>query len=314
MSKVRESNAPRKSRSGKSASAASAASQSDGSSRAQTLDSTTSASRNSSKAGAKTDAGDDQPSATPDRKKEESKDVTSTTIPLQAPLPDYDPLEVIPEEYRKHGVDTEPILYYIREKTEEESLEALMEAAQSDVRLHHARIRAALLNNPALLAEYDFMQDATYIARQERKKERIAMVESLAKEAKTILKDLDEEKLNLTQAERTQVKLARWQRALELYVYCPSEMSLDLLGLLEKLLDRTTEVSNQRSVKVAGKALNLVRTNISLWKRISPPVHRNKNSPKSSPRLRICVPLWLMSVIIQCATRWRMLPKPKMPT
>lgn len=166
--------------------------------------------------------------------------------PLPAPLPDYDPLEVIPEEYRKHGVDTEPILYYIREKTEEESLDALMEAAQRDVRLHHARIRAALLNNPTLLAEYDYMQDPAYIARQERKKERISVVESLAKEAKTILKELDEEKLNLTQAERTQVKLARWQRALELYVYCPSEMSLDLLGLLEKLLDRTTEVSKHR--------------------------------------------------------------------
>ena len=243
---MRESAAPRKPRSGKSASSASAASQSDGSSRAQTLDSTTSASRTSSKGGGKIDTGDEQPSPSLDRKKEESKDAKSMLTPLPAPLPDYDPLEVIPEEYRKHGVDTEPILYYIREKTEEESLDTLMEAAQRDVRLHHARIRAALLNNPTLLAEYDYMQDPAYIARQERKKERIAVVESLAKEAKTILKELDEEKLNLTQAERTQVKLARWQRALELYVYCPSEMSLDLLGLLEKLLDRTTEVSEHR--------------------------------------------------------------------
>ena len=246
-SKVRESTAPRKSRSSKSSSTASAASQSDGFSRAQTFDSNTSASRNSSKGGGKTDAGDEQPPPSLDRKKDESKDVKSMPTPIPAPVPDYDPLDVIPEEYRKHGVDTEPILYYIRQKTEEESLDALMDAAQRDVRLHHARIRAALLNNPALLAEYDYMQDPTYIARQERKKERIAVVESLAKEAKTILKELDEEKLNLTQAERTQVKLARWQRALELYVYCPSEMSLDLLGLLEKLLDRTTEVSKQQN-------------------------------------------------------------------
>ena len=200
----------------------------------------------------KVDTGDDQPSSDR-RKKDESKEAKPqflTTTALPAPPPDYDPLEVIPEEYRKHGVDTEPMLYYIRQKTEEEELGVLLEAAQRDVRLHQARIRAAVLNNPAMLASHDFTQDPAYVARQERKKERIAVVENLSKQAKVILKELDEEKKNLTPAERTQVKLARWQRALELFVYCPSEMSLDLLGLLEKLLNGTSEVSGTRVITV----------------------------------------------------------------
>ena len=198
------------------------------------------------------DAGDDQPSSER-RKKDESKEAkpqVTTTTALSAPPPDYDPLEVIPEEYRKHGVDTEPMLYYIRQKTEEEELDVLLEAAQLDVRLHQARIRASLLNNPTLLATYDFTQDPAYMARQDRKKERIAVIENLSKQANIILKELDEEKKNLTPAERTQVKLARWQRALELYVYCPSEMSLDLLGLLEKLLNGTSEVSGLKVMTV----------------------------------------------------------------
>lgn len=239
----------------------------------------------------KLDAGDDQPSSDR-RRKDETKDGTpplSTTTALSAPLPDYDPLEVVPEEYRKHGVDTEPMLYYIREKTDEEELDALLEAAQRDVRLHQARIRAALHNNPALLASYDFSQDPAHVARQERKKERIAVVENLSKQAQTILKELDEEKKNLTPAERTQVKLARWQRALELYVYCPSQMSLDLLGLLEKLLNGTSEVSG---VKVILLSNPVEVKPILISNQFHSRLHRRKNSPKSFLKLRPCAPLW----------------------
>jgi len=158
------------------------------------------------------------------------------------PLTEYDPLEVIPEEYRKHGANTEPILHYIRERSDEEELESLLEAAQRDVRLHQARIKAAASNNLSLLGEYDFSKDPHFIARQERRTLRMEAVESLTNEANMILQELDEkDKKDLTHDERLQVKLARWQRALELYVYCPSSLSMDLLGLLEKLLDGTTE-------------------------------------------------------------------------
>jgi hypothetical protein len=159
---------------------------------------------------------------------------------------DISPLEVIPEEYRKNGIDAEPQLFYLPRMTSNTngtSLDDLLDAAQKDVRLHQARIRAALLNQPTLLTEYDYEKDTVYISRQQRLKERMEMVEILSKESRAILRDLNEERKNLTPAERMQVKLAQWQRALELYVYCPSEMTLDLLGLLEKLLDGTSEVS-----------------------------------------------------------------------
>mmetsp|Transcript_7021 Transcript_7021/g.10243 ORF Transcript_7021/g.10243 Transcript_7021/m.10243 type:complete len:1101 (+) Transcript_7021:164-3466(+) len=172
--------------------------------------------------------------------KEGKKTVKFGDSPNQ-PLSDYDPLEVIPEEYRKHGVDTEPMLHYIRERSEDEDLERLLEAAQRDVRLHQARIKAAAANDTSLLGEYDFSKDTQFIARQERRRIRMEDVKSLTSEANKIICELDEDKKNLTHTERTQVKLARWQRALELYVYCPSSLSMDLLGLLEKLLDGTSE-------------------------------------------------------------------------
>lgn len=156
---------------------------------------------------------------------------------------DDDPLTTIPEEYRKHGVDTEPLLYYLHQVESPGDLEQLLEAAQRDVQLHHARIQAAAFNQPSLLLDYNYLQDPTNLARQERLKERTDFVTKLYKEAPQIIKDLQEEKKDLTQAERTQVKLARWQRALELYVYCPSQLNMDLLGLLDKLLDGTSEVS-----------------------------------------------------------------------
>jgi hypothetical protein len=173
----------------------------------------------------------------------DSKEKTESTLTDG----DIDPLEVIPEEYRKNGIDTEPQLFYLprmTSNTASTSLDDLLEAAQKDVRLHQARIRAALFNQPGLLAEYDYEKDTAYISRQQRLKERMNMVEILAKESHDILRDLNEERKNLTPAERIQVKLAQWQRALELYVYCPLEMTLDLLGLLEKLLDGTSEVSD----------------------------------------------------------------------
>ena len=233
------------------------------------------------------DAGEEKaPSLSTPSKKEESKEGKQSEAQLAGSSRDYDPLEVIPEEYRKHGANTEPMLYYIRQKTDEEDLDSLLEAAQRDIRLHRARIRAVLSNNPALLATYDYAQDPSYLARQDRKKERIATVENLTREAKTILKELDEEKKNLTPAERTQVKLARWQRALELYVYCPSEMGLDLLGLLEKLLNGTSEVRIVQ-IRFCCTYTKPVRSS-----QIPFFVYRNKNYQKCFLRLPTCAPVW----------------------
>ena len=161
-----------------------------------------------------------------------------------------DPLKVIPDEYRKHGFDTEPMLHYLTLQAEDEpSLAILLDAAQQDIRLHQARIKAAQQNDPSLLASYDFTEDPLWKDRQEKKKDRLSNMEELQKEAREILQNLKKETVEknkskeiLTGTEQIQLKLARWQQALELYVYAPTEMDMDLLELLEKLLYGTREV------------------------------------------------------------------------
>ena len=153
----------------------------------------------------------------------------------------------IPDEYKKNRESTEPILYYIQQCPEDASLGRLLAAAEEDIRLHQARIKAVVQNNPKLVTEYTFEGDEDLKARQVRKEERLARLKSLQENASTILEELDEVKKGLTNEERIQVKLARWQRALDLYVYSPAHMKMDMLGLLEKLLEGLSEV---RGVKL----------------------------------------------------------------
>lgn len=154
-----------------------------------------------------------------------------------------DLLEVIPDEYKKHQQDTEPMLHYLRKVNEEEKLSTLMMAAQQDVRLHQARIKASIKNDVSLLKDYSFQKDQQLQERLARKEARKLQFQKLQQDANVILQELEEDKKTLlTSTERIQVKLARWQRALELYVYCPTKINLDLLGLLEKLMDGTHEV------------------------------------------------------------------------
>jgi hypothetical protein len=78
--------------------------------------------------------------------------------------------------------------------------------------------------------------------RLERRKKWDAKSELLKKEAATIVSNLNTP-IEGTQAEVASERLARWQRALELYVYCPEETGVDLLKLLEKLIEGCGEVS-----------------------------------------------------------------------
>ena len=80
--------------------------------------------------------------------------------------------------------------------------------------------------------------------RIERRKKWDAKASALQKEAATIVRLIDTP-IEGTQAEVAQERLARWHRALELYVHCPDESSsgVDLLKLLEKLIEGCGEVS-----------------------------------------------------------------------
>jgi len=168
---------------------------------------------------------------------------SSTQVPSSsATLESVNVYEVIPEDYKKHHQDAEPQMHYLKQVDEEESLSTLITAALQDIRLHQARIKASLLNDTTWLQTYSFAYDDAYQERVARREARLAYLNKLQRDATLILRELeDDKKVLLTQGERVQVKLARWQRALELFVYSPRQMNLDLLGLLEKLLEGTSE-------------------------------------------------------------------------
>ena len=147
----------------------------------------------------------------------------------------------IPDDYRKHLENTEPILHYLKACPDNASLARLLKAADDDIRLHQARIKAVVNNDPKIVQDYQFETDEALLQRQARQEDRLEMLERLQQDATKILEELQETKKGLTNAERSQVKLARWQRALDLYVYSPAHLQMDMLGLLEKLLEGLNE-------------------------------------------------------------------------
>eukprot|EP00579_Thalassiosira_antarctica_P010408 CAMPEP_0201923060 /NCGR_PEP_ID=MMETSP0903-20130614/10915_1 /ASSEMBLY_ACC=CAM_ASM_000552 /TAXON_ID=420261 /ORGANISM="Thalassiosira antarctica, Strain CCMP982" /LENGTH=1141 /DNA_ID=CAMNT_0048460305 /DNA_START=90 /DNA_END=3515 /DNA_ORIENTATION=+ len=79
-------------------------------------------------------------------------------------------------------------------------------------------------------------ETSTWIERVERRKKWDAKSDALKKEAAAIVRLIDTPTEG-TQAEVAKERLARWQRALELYVHCPEESGVNLLKLLEKLIE-----------------------------------------------------------------------------
>ena len=90
------------------------------------------------------------------------------------------------------------------------------------MRLHRARVQAALHNDTKLIKSYQLDTDPVHLERLQRLEERVRRQEELLQDADTILRELgDTSAKGLTQAEKQQLQLVRWQRALELYVYTP---------------------------------------------------------------------------------------------
>jgi hypothetical protein len=159
----------------------------------------------------------------------------------------------IPSEYLKNPDGAEPILYYLPKmvassgmvtssgvagsagapsKTSTPSgskninrfpnLRVLLAAAEDDVRLHRARQQAAKNRDSKVIATYKIETDPNWLARQQRLNERDLLLGKLDAERYMILKELLEgNTAGLTAKEATAIQLARWQRALELYVYDP---------------------------------------------------------------------------------------------
>ena len=188
-------------------------------------------------------------------------------------------LDVIPHEYTIMGdnnnntnnVNPEPILHYLPKAIKSAQsqprgkhdtpasmfppLRVLLAAAEDDLRLHRARKQAGMSQDVSKLRTYKLEQDASWLQRQQRLQERLLQLQNLTTEESRIVQELSAEITGLTLQEKTQVQLARWQRALELYVYkvaSPAdgssssqseETKVDLLGELEKLLGGISEVS-----------------------------------------------------------------------
>ena len=200
-------------------------------------------------------------------------------------------LDVIPPEYLYDPHAAEPSLHYLPKvvasamsmgaqfsstkgnNTQNNAagkfptLRMLLEAAQDDIRLHRARQQAGTHRLVDLLRSYKLETDPLWLARQQRLNERVLTLGKLDNQRTLILSELQAAISGLTAQEKTQVQLARWQRALELFVYAPppkivdekaavqpsslpptfggksaSSSELDLWGLLEKLLEGISEV------------------------------------------------------------------------
>ncbi|CAB9528004.1 expressed unknown protein [Seminavis robusta] len=110
------------------------------------------------------------------------------------------------------------------------TLRTLLIAAEEDVRLHRARAKAALEQDLRRLRTYRLENDPVWMKRKEILEERNTIIDQLQTDSQQIWNDLlqaqDDNKKKkemdtLSPAERQQLQLARWQKALELFVYCP---------------------------------------------------------------------------------------------
>jgi len=146
------------------------------------------------------------------------------------------------------GGIVDPLLYHLPRQaagtqTKFPNFRILLGAAEDDIRLHRARKQASLHNDLSLLRKYQLEADPQWLARQHRLNERTILLEKLATEGPRIVLDLHTPPTGLTPQETSQVQLARWQRALELYVYSPSTKdALGMLELLEQLSEGVAEV------------------------------------------------------------------------
>lgn len=134
-------------------------------------------------------------------------------------------------------------------KNPKSTFKELIRAADTDAANHAARMRkyneaqqqaaaAASGSNGGNSSR----EVTSWRERVERRKKWDAKSEALKKEAATIVRLIDTP-IEGTPEEISRERLARWQRAVELYVHCPEESGVDLLKLMEKLIEGCDGVS-----------------------------------------------------------------------
>ena len=113
----------------------------------------------------------------------------------------------------------------------------MIHAAEADAANHAARVRDYKEVAPAKAGGGGASALIPWRERLERRKRWDAKSDALKKEATTIVRLIDTP-IEGTQVEVANERQARWQRALELYVYCPeADTGVDLLKLMDKLIE-----------------------------------------------------------------------------
>ena len=133
-------------------------------------------------------------------------------------------------------------------KNPKSTFKELIRAADTDAANHAARMRKYNEAQQAAAAASgsgggnSSREVTSWRERIERRKKWDAKSEALKKEAATIVRLIDTP-IEGTPEEISRERLARWQRAVELYVHCPEESGVDLLKLMEKLIEGCDGVS-----------------------------------------------------------------------
>jgi hypothetical protein len=141
-----------------------------------------------------------------------------------------------------------------------------------------------------LLRTYKLETDPLWFARQQQLNKRLLVLSNLDTERTILFNELQAAITGLTKQEKTQVQLARWQRALELCVYAPlptntaqleddhhgmsgvsssssSQPELDLWGFLEKLLGGISEEDEMSDI--LSEASSMCETLVNVTKQIT---------------------------------------------
>jgi hypothetical protein len=207
--------------------------------------------------------------------------------------------QVVPEEYLYDPLNAEPSYDHLREavsvydqvkessdkmdntlggedegERKDEALAALIEAAEKDVSMHLARVKAVLTQDPRILENYSQKTDPVIQQRLKRLEDVKIHRQELRKNAHSIISGLNynmdlnspSKKKNLTQADIMKKRLDSWKQALELYIHdtqrsnvpnlgendsIQSKPDITLLELLQHLVITSSNDDNEESLTTA---------------------------------------------------------------
>lgn len=142
----------------------------------------------------------------------------------------------VPPEYLVNPPRTDPVLHYLPKLDQTLNLRQLLKAANADIRLHTARVQAAVQDNHKLIRTYQLEKDPVYAEKKKRLAERQETILETSQLDPTAAFSVPS---GVTAFEKQQLQLAHWKQCLEHYVMTNNNRSWQ--SLLEQLLDGLSE-------------------------------------------------------------------------